>query len=103
MFHVTKRGLAAGLVIAAASFPAAAEARLNLNPPAPTSASPSSIVNGRVPALPRAAASVHQPAAAVQSGFQWDDAGIGAAGAAVLLGAGVAASGAARRRRPLAG
>ena len=34
-----------------------------------------------------------------QAGFQWGDAGIGAAGAVVLLGGGVAAAGTARRRR----
>jgi hypothetical protein len=33
------------------------------------------------------------------SGFQWGDAGIGAGGTAVLLGAGAVAAGAARRRR----
>jgi hypothetical protein len=38
-------------------------------------------------------------AASSSQGFQWDDAGIGAAGAVVLLGAGAVASGAVRRRR----
>ena len=38
-FKLSKRLLAAGLVIAAASFPAVAQARLELDPPSKTAAS----------------------------------------------------------------
>jgi hypothetical protein len=87
-----RRWLTGGVVIAAASFAPAAQARLVLeDPPASAgSSAPAQATNG--PA-------VHQAGAASQSGFRWDDAGIGAAGTAGLLGAGVLASGAARRRR----
>jgi hypothetical protein len=98
MFNVTKHNLAAGLVIAAASLPSAAQARLDLDPPTAVSASAA--------AQPAGGSSIQQPGASAQSGFQWGDAGIGAAGAVVLLGAGAAASGVARRRRgqpPVAG
>ncbi|HEV7176616.1 MAG TPA: hypothetical protein VGN29_14040 [Solirubrobacteraceae bacterium] len=42
---------------------------------------------------------MHQPEASGPAGFQWDDAGIGAAGAIVLLGAGAGAATTIRRRR----
>jgi hypothetical protein len=78
-----KRGLAGALVFAAAGFPAAAQA---------------SFMAGAGGSAPVQVASVQ----AVQqggSGFQWGDAGIGAAAAITVLGAGAASSGAARRRR----
>jgi hypothetical protein len=98
MFSPTKRGLAAGLVIAAAGFPAAAQARFNLDPP--------TAVTATAPAAPTGGSSSPSAATSAQSGFQWGDAGIGAAGAVVLVGAAAGASGVARRRgghHPVAG
>jgi hypothetical protein len=79
-----KRGLAGVLVFAAAGFPAAAQAD-------------SFIAGGSDSASVQVASerAVQQSG----SGFQWGDAGIGAAAAITLLGAGAASSGAARRRR----
>ena len=81
--HKYKHWLAGGLAIAAVSFPAAAQGRIMIDstgdPSAPAPA----------PSRPPA-----QPA-----GFQWDDAGIGAAGTVLLLGAGAMTAGLARRRR----
>jgi hypothetical protein len=76
-----KRGLAAVLVCAAAGFPAAAQA---------------SFLAGAGGSAPVASAQAVQQGG---SGFQWGDAGIGAAAAIAVLGAGAASSGAARRRR----
>lgn len=84
MLKMTKRGLAGALAIAAASFPSIAQARWELDPPAGASSTP-------VP--------VQQAAPTAQPGFQWGDAGIGAAGATLIVGAGVLAAGSARRRR----
>ncbi len=89
-FNLSKRALAAGLVIAAASAPAAAQARPNLEPPNRAAAGPApSAVASQAP----------RPTAGSNSSFQWDDAAIGAAGAIVLVGAGAVATGGARRRR----
>jgi len=126
--HLIKRSLASGLVIAAASFPAAAQAMfINGGGGGPVTAAATSqsaapglgqlqrnvnewfAVHGRfVPSVDStAAASTAKPSTAPATssgGFQWGDAGIGAAGAVVLLGAGglgVAAT--RRRRRPLVG
>jgi hypothetical protein len=87
--NLIKRALTGGLVIAAVGFPSAAQARFNLNPVPFAGSSPP------VASSP----SVQQTESSTQSGFQWGDAAIGAAGTVVLLGAGVAASGATRRRR----
>jgi hypothetical protein len=84
MLKMTKRGLAGGLAIAAASFPSIAQARWELNPPVAASSTP---------------APVQQATPAAQPGFQWGDAGIGAAGATLIVGAGALAAGSARRRR----
>jgi hypothetical protein len=89
--NLIKRLLTGGLVIAAAGFPSAAQARLNLDPP------PGAVASSTAPVVSRP--SVHRSEPSAQSGFQWGDAGIGAAGTVALLGAGVAASGVARRRR----
>lgn len=128
--HLMKRSLAAGLAIAASGFPAAAQAisilPANFHTDASSSgyvtpqASPSSASTpgsdaGTLPAnfrtdassggyvTPQAttsSASVPQ----TSSGFQWADAGIGAAGAVVLLSAGaLGASATRRRRRPVVG
>jgi|SRR5450755_870856 hypothetical protein len=91
MLNVTKRSLAAGLAIAAAAVPSVAQARLEFDPPVAPARS--------APAHAASEASAAQPEASAQPGFQWGDAGIGAAGAVALLGAGAAASGVARRRR----
>lgn len=98
------RSLVAGLAVGAASFPAAAQARYADDPPlGPHLAVP---VSG--PALPSTSGPAFgpgptQPAAltstSAQSGFQWGDAGIGAAGTVVLLGAGAGAASGLRRRR----
>jgi hypothetical protein len=88
--HMIKRSLVSGLVIAAASFPASAQAMF---------------IGGdtsNIPSAPIASGpSAPQPTASAHSSFQWDDAGIGAAGAVVLLGAGALGTSATRRRRRL--
>ena len=68
---------------AAVALPSAAQARPNTNP----------VTSSAVIAV--------EPQAATSggSGFQWDDAGIGAAAAVVLVGAALAAGGSTRRRR----
>jgi hypothetical protein len=86
-----RRQVVGGLVIAAASFPAAAQARFALSDPGGWSSS--------APAQVVGAPAVQPAGASAQSGFQWDDAGVGAAAAVALLGAGGAASRVARRRR----
>jgi hypothetical protein len=90
MFKLTKRTLAAAGVALAAIAPAAASARVDFNPPLP------SVTSGQAQSaiVPSGRATASSP-----EGFQWDDAGIGAAATAVLVGAGAAASGAGRRRR----
>ena len=92
--HLIKRTLAAAAVIATAGFPSAAQAMF-MNESGGSS--------GPVPAAPPAAAQVarSQPVVSSGSAFQWGDAGIGAAGATVLLGAGVLGARATRRRRPV--
>ncbi|HEX7298663.1 MAG TPA: hypothetical protein VF257_06630 [Solirubrobacteraceae bacterium] len=76
--HAIRRALTGGLVIAAAAFPSAAQARPALDPPATVGAT---------------------HAAPARSGFQWDDAGLGAAAAVLALGGGgVLATGVRRRR-----
>jgi hypothetical protein len=87
-FKLSKRLLAAGLMVAAASFPAVAQARLNFDPPSKTAAS-----------APAPAVSAQASPPTRDSSFQWGDAAIGAAGAVVLVGAGAAATSGARRRR----
>jgi hypothetical protein len=79
--HKHKHWLAGALVIAAASFPGAAQGRVMTD-------------STGHPSAPAPA-----PSAAPAPGFQWDDAGIGAAGTVLLLGAGALAAGVARRRR----
>jgi hypothetical protein len=87
--HRIRRFLTVGVVLAAASFPAAAQARFDLGPATPPAATapgqPVSVTPGSD--------------ASAQGGFQWGDAGIGAAGTVVLLGAGALATGVGRRRR----
>ena len=111
-----KRWLASCLVIAGASFPSAAQAMVigggGSVPVPPPATGP--VVQQKLGQLQR---NVQQrfaaeggwhlsapstPVAATSSGgFQWGDAGIGAAGATVLLGAGALGATLARRRRPV--
>jgi hypothetical protein len=84
--HLIRRSLASGLVIAAAGFPVAAQARFAVDPPAGSSAP---LVSA--PSVPQTTST--------QPGFQWGDAGIGAAGATLLLAAGALGTGMTRRRR----
>jgi hypothetical protein len=80
--HPMRRALSASLLVAAASFPAAAQASPAIDPPAAA-----------------IAPSVDPTASGGRSGFDWGDAGIGAAGAILLVGTGGALAGGARRRR----
>ena len=84
-----KRSLLATVALTAAALPAVAQARPSVYSPADA--------HGRRPA--RVATVVQMPEANAPSSFQWDDAGIGAAGAIVLLGAGAGAATTIRRRR----
>jgi hypothetical protein len=86
--HLIKGSIASGLAIAAAASPATAQARYAPDPPGP-STPPQVVVDPPVT----------HPASAAQSSFQWGDAGIGAAGTILLLGAGAGTAGAVRRRR----
>jgi hypothetical protein len=79
-----QRSVTGGLLMVAVSVPATAEARVNLNP------------SPVVP--PLAAAPVDPPSAGSQTAFQWDDAGMGAAGTLVLLTCAGFARGGVRRR-----
>ena len=119
--HLIKRALAGGLVIAAAGFPSAAEAvptggAESAVPVAPASSGPSAqqqrldqlqasvqewfAVHGRFPASTAVTAPVSTAAAATSpQGFRWDDAGIGAAGATVLLSAAALGVGLTHRQR----
>jgi hypothetical protein len=112
--NLIKRSLVAGLATGAASLPAAAQARPNESPVAPV-VSPAVIAPSIQQQLAQLHANVEQRFAAdggwpsvgssvpstatSQGGFQWGDAGIGAAGMIVLLGTGAGAAGAMRRRR----
>ncbi len=91
MFTVTKRTLTAVAVIAAASAPSTAYARFELSPtPSPAWSEP---------AQTAATQSAPRPEASPSQGFQWDDAGIGAAGMLGLLGAAGASAALSHRRR----
>jgi hypothetical protein len=119
--NLINRSLVAGLAIGAASLPAVAQAR----PIEDTVASEASPVVS-IPSVQAQLARLHadldqrsasaggwpsvassvSSAATSQGGFQWGDAGIGAAGMIVLLGAGAGAVGVMRGRRahrPVAG
>ena len=111
---VIRRSLATGLAIGAASFPGAAVA-MPIDGPHPQVASSPAVAPSdqrQLDGLQRTysqwvaarggwpSAAVTVPASATSpGGFHWDDAGIGAAGAALLLGSGAAAAIAVRRRR----
>lgn len=104
----TRRVLAGALAVAALGVPSAAQARFELNPlPAPVVTpvvTPIKHVRpltpSLVPAIPAPSNGIaRQAGGGSDSRFQWGDAGIGAAGAVGLVGAGALLSGAARRRR----
>jgi hypothetical protein len=78
----------AAAAIAAAAVPAGAQARPFFDPSDVHTAPLAPVVTV-----------VREPAANGPAGFQWDDAGIGAAGAIVLLSAGAGAATTIRRRR----
>jgi hypothetical protein len=86
-----KRSLATAAIVAAAGLPASAQAMF-------VSADGGGSVPSTLPAVKATAPSVSRTG----SGFQWDDAGVGAAGATVLLGAGALGAGMTRRRRRIA-
>jgi hypothetical protein len=96
MFQHIKRILTVATVLLAVSAPSAAYARFVQDPPAPSAMS-SQVQSAIVPFGQRATTSSRQ-------GFQWDDAGIGAAGVLVLAGVGSGAVVTRRRRvhNPLA-
>jgi hypothetical protein len=87
--HLIRRALSASLLVAGASFPAAAQARPWIDPPAAATA----------PSVERTAPSIERTASGGGSGFHWGDAGIGAGAAVLLVGTGGAVAGGARRRR----
>jgi hypothetical protein len=83
-----KRSMVAGLSVGALLCPTAAQARgFDVNPPP---SSPPATVSQTIPA---------QRATIVDQGFQWGDAGIGAAGTIALLGVGAGAATVMRQRR----
>ena len=86
-----KRSLATASIVAAAGFPASAQAIL-------VNEGGGGSVPSTPPVVKATAPAISQPG----SGFQWGDAGIGAAGATVLLGTGVLGAGMTRRRRGIA-
>jgi hypothetical protein len=119
--HLIKRTLACGLVIAAAGLPSAAQAMPIGGGESAVPVAPASsvllaqqrrldqlqanvqewfAVHGRFPASSALTAPISTaPAATSPRGFQWDDAGIGAAGATVLLSAAALGVGLTHRRR----
>ena len=92
MFNHThiKRSLAAGIAIGVAALPAAAQANMLVAGGSGGGQTPAAI-----------SAPLHRVAPTTQAGFDWADAGIGAGGAIVLVGAGAAGVAATRRRRVL--
>jgi hypothetical protein len=94
MFQVTKRILAALLVVAAIAAPAASARPIDrVLPPGTTHETLAGTVHSQ------AADSVVQPVATSSDGFNWGDAGIGAAAAFALLSLGTGAIFLGRRSR----
>jgi hypothetical protein len=107
MGHI-KRGLAAGIAIVAAGFPAVANAMPDEGQPignsAPSTALSSLPSNFHTDVtsggyFTKQPSPSYSSVTSTSSGFQWDDAGIGAAGAILLVAAGAGASASMRRRR----
>ena len=92
MLKATKRTLTAAAMIAAASAPSSAFARLNLDPEPPAAPHPAQLATPARQARPVAEASS-------SPGFEWGDAGLGAAGTLVLLGTGAGSAAVIARRR----
>jgi hypothetical protein len=82
MLKLTKRIATAAIAVLAASAPSAAYARLNLDPPATAPAVSSQTIQNAAPP------SAEKTAASSSQGFQWDDAGVGAAGVLMLVSVG---------------
>jgi hypothetical protein len=120
MVKINKQTLIAAVVIAAASAPPNASALFEPSqaPSGSASANPTQLHRAKPSAYERALVeqrvatpgglagpitqpqrAAHHAAASSSSSFQWDDAGIGAAGILGLLGAAGASSALARRRR----
>ena len=104
--HLIKRMLTAGAVIAAAGFPSAAQATSDSAGYVPVIVSHASqTVLGPTDASSGGydfAASAAPATAPSGSGFDWNDAGIGAGGAVLLLGTAALGAGMTRRRRTTA-
>jgi len=83
--YLIRRSLVSGLAVAAVAFPSAAQAMF--------------IDGGGTPIPTPGAPSVQQRSPASSGAFHWGDAGIGAAGAVVLLVGAAAGAGATRRQR----
>ena len=96
MLKPTQRTLIAAAMIAAASAPSSAHARLNLDPESLAPHHPAQVVT---PARPVRPARPVAEAASAPRGFAWDDAGLGAAGTLVLLGTGAGSAAVITRRR----
>lgn len=98
------RSLLTGLVVGAASFPAGAQARYAEDPSASASGTAAPLVSTPPvqQRLDRLQSNVRQrfasSTAGSHSGFQWGDAGIGAAGALLLVAIGSGTAVAVRRR-----
>jgi hypothetical protein len=90
MLKAAKRTLTAAAMIAAASAPATASARLNLDP------EPSAVHR---PAQTLAPARPAPQANSAADGFEWGDAGLGAAGTLALLATGAGSAAVITRRR----
>jgi hypothetical protein len=100
MFKLIKRALIAAVAIAAVAAPAAAFARLNLDPVAAVDSG----IQAASQATPHPASHATAPTRPVtvtSSGFQWGDAGVGAVGALVLISIGSGTAVAVRRRNRL--
>lgn len=87
--HSIRRILATAALIMATSLPASAAAKFNLEPGGSSAPAPAQTQPAPPPPQPTAA----------DSGFQWGDAGIGAAGAVLVLGSGALVFAVPRRSR----
>lgn len=85
MFKIMKRTLVVIAMLAVVSAPSAAYARISPNPATGSAGTEVLSLGG--------------PTSSSSQGFRWDDAGIGALGALVLLGAAGASSAVVRQRR----